>query len=180
MEVSARLYPTGPRRHPETCSGPGQGAGCNGVMAALIAELPELVPGLLTPAYRATLRGAQIPESWHEGITWLMHRGKAMGDLDAYCSMELGQQDTHVNVHDPSHAKVHRSLGPKGGGGRLAVRGHAGLHSSGTSLPRAARATACSEGKPCPSLRRVTALPHHSAWGIGPSPTPHGCPGGTY
>ena len=39
--------------------------GSNRVTAALIAELPEPVQGLLVHAYRAILRGADVPESWH-------------------------------------------------------------------------------------------------------------------
>ena len=42
--------------------------GSNRVTAALIAELPEPVQGLLVHAYRAILRGADVPESWHEAI----------------------------------------------------------------------------------------------------------------
>ena len=51
--------------------------GSNGVTAALIAELPEPVPGRLVHAYRAILRGAEVPESWHEAIIWLMPKGTA-------------------------------------------------------------------------------------------------------
>ena len=42
--------------------------GSNRVTAALIAELPKPVQGLLVRAYRAILRGADVPESWHEAI----------------------------------------------------------------------------------------------------------------
>ena len=38
----------------------------NRVTATLIAELPEPLQGLLVHAYRAILRGADVPESWHE------------------------------------------------------------------------------------------------------------------
>ena len=42
-------------------------------------------------AYRAILRGAEVPESWHEAIIWLMPKGTATGDLDAYKPIALGQ-----------------------------------------------------------------------------------------
>ena len=42
--------------------------GSNRLTAALIAELPEPVQGLLVHAYRAILRGADVLESWHEAI----------------------------------------------------------------------------------------------------------------
>ena len=64
--------------------------GSNRVTAALIAELPEPVQGLLVHACRAILRGAEVPESWHEAIIWLMPNGTAMGNLDAYMPIALG------------------------------------------------------------------------------------------
>ena len=70
----------------------GKAPGFNRVTAALIAELPEPVQGLLVHAYRAILRGAEVPESWHEAIIWLMPKGTAAGDLDAYRPIALGQQ----------------------------------------------------------------------------------------
>ena len=42
--------------------------GSNRVTAALIAELPEPVQGLLVHAYKNILRGADVPVSWHEAI----------------------------------------------------------------------------------------------------------------
>ena len=57
--------------------------GSNRVMAALIAELPEPVQGFLVQAYRAILRGAKGPESWHKAIIWLMPKGTATVNLDA-------------------------------------------------------------------------------------------------
>ena len=66
--------------------------GSNRVTAALIAELPEPVQGLLVHAYRAILRGADVPESWHEAIIWLMPKGTATGNLDEYRPIALGQQ----------------------------------------------------------------------------------------
>ena len=56
--------------------------GSNRVTAALIAGLLEPVQGLLVHAYRAILRGADVPESWHEAIIWLMPKGTATGNLD--------------------------------------------------------------------------------------------------
>ena len=70
--------------------------GSNQVTAALIAELPEPVQGLLVHAYRAILRGADVPESWHEAIIWLMPKGTATGNLDEYRPMALGQQDMRM------------------------------------------------------------------------------------
>ena len=49
----------------------------NRVATALIAELPVPVQGLLVHAYRAILRGADVPESWHQAIIWLMPKGMA-------------------------------------------------------------------------------------------------------
>ena len=64
--------------------------GSNRVTAALIAELPEPVQGLLVHAYRAILRGPDVPESWHEAIIWLMPKGTATGNLDEYRPIALG------------------------------------------------------------------------------------------
>ena len=70
--------------------------GSNRVTAALIAELPEPVQGLLVHAYRAILRGADVPESCHEAIIWLMPKGTATGNLDEYRLIALGQQDMRM------------------------------------------------------------------------------------
>ena len=70
--------------------------GSNRVTATLIAELPEPVHGLLVHAYRAILRGADVPESWHEAIIWLMPKGAATGNLDEYRPIALGQQDMRM------------------------------------------------------------------------------------
>ena len=70
--------------------------GSNRVTAALIAELHERVQGLLVHAYRAILRGADVPESWHEAIIWLMSKGTATGNLDEYGPIALGQQDMRM------------------------------------------------------------------------------------
>ena len=68
--------------------------GSSRVTAALIAELPE--PGLLVHAYRAILRGADVPESWQEAIIWLMPKGTTTGNLDEYRPIALGQQDMRM------------------------------------------------------------------------------------
>ena len=70
--------------------------GSDRVTAALIAELPEPVQGLLVHAYRAILQGADVPESWHEAIIWLMPMGTATGNLDEYRPMALGQQQMRM------------------------------------------------------------------------------------
>ena len=70
--------------------------GSNRVTAALIAELREPVQGLLVHAYRAILRGADVPESWHENIIWLMPKGTATGNLDEYRPIAPGQQDMRM------------------------------------------------------------------------------------
>ena len=70
--------------------------GSNRVTAALIAELPEPVQGLLVHAYRAILQGGDVPESWHEAIIWLMPKGTATGNLDEYRPIALGQQDMRM------------------------------------------------------------------------------------
>ena len=70
--------------------------GSNRVTASLIAELREPVQGLLVHAYRAILRGADVPESWHEAIIWLMPKGTATGNLDEYNPLALGQEDMRM------------------------------------------------------------------------------------
>ena len=70
--------------------------GSNRVTAALIAELPEPVQGILVHAYRAILRDADVPEYWHEAIIWLMPKGTATGNLDEYRPIALGQQDMRM------------------------------------------------------------------------------------
>ena len=76
----------------------GKALGSNRVIAALIAELLEPVQGLLVPAYRAILRGAEVQGSWHEAIIWLMPKGTATGDLDTYRPTALGQQDMRMLI----------------------------------------------------------------------------------
>ena len=68
----------------------------NRVTAALIAELPEPVQGLLVHAYRAILRAADVPDSWHEATIWLMPKGTATGNLHEYRPIVLGQQDMRM------------------------------------------------------------------------------------
>ena len=70
--------------------------GSNRVTAALIPELLEPVQGLLVHAYMAILRGADVPESWHEASIWLMPKGTATGNLDEYKPIPLGQQDMRM------------------------------------------------------------------------------------
>ena len=70
--------------------------GTNRVTAALIAGLPEPVQGLVVHAYRAILRGADVPEAWHEAIIWLMPKGTATGNLDEHRPIALGQQDMRM------------------------------------------------------------------------------------
>ena len=70
--------------------------GSNRVTAALIAELPKPVQRLLVHAYRAILRGADVPESWHEAIIWLMPKGTATGNLEEYKPIALGHQDMRM------------------------------------------------------------------------------------
>ena len=70
--------------------------GSNRVTAALIAELPEPVQGLPVHAYRAIVRGADVPESWHEATIWVMPKGTTTGNLDEYRAIALGQQDMRM------------------------------------------------------------------------------------
>ena len=70
--------------------------GSNRVTGALMAELPEPVQRLLVHAYRAILRRADVPESWHEAIVWLMPKCTAKGNLDEYRPIALGQQDMQM------------------------------------------------------------------------------------
>ena len=70
--------------------------GSNRVTAALIAELPEPVQGLLVHANRAIPRGGDVPESRHEDIIWLMPKGTATGNLEEYRPIALGQQDMRM------------------------------------------------------------------------------------
>ena len=70
--------------------------GSNRVTSALKAELLEPVQGLRVETYRAILRGAEVPESWHEAIIWLKPKGTGTGNLDAYRSIALGLQDMRM------------------------------------------------------------------------------------
>ena len=70
--------------------------GSNRVTASLIAELPEPLQGLLVHAYSAILRGAEVPESRHEAVIWLMPKGTATGNLDAYRPIALGQHNMRM------------------------------------------------------------------------------------
>ena len=72
--------------------------GSNRVTAALIAELPEPVQGLVVHAYTAILRGADVPESLHEAIIWLMPKGTATGNLDEYRPIAPRQQDMQMLI----------------------------------------------------------------------------------
>ena len=115
--------------------------GSNGVTAALIAELPEPVQGLLVHAYRAILRGADVPESWHEAIIWLMpnwHGHRQPGRVQAHSAGAA----LHANAHDPPHAEVHGRPGAQGVGCGLAVRGHARRHGGCPGVPGPAQAAA--------------------------------------
>ena len=85
----------------------------NRVTAALIAEVHEPVQGLLVHAYRAILRGAEVPEQWHEAIIWLMPKGTATGDLDAYRPIALEQQDMRM-LMTPIMRRFTASLARKG------------------------------------------------------------------
>ena len=128
--------------------------GSNRITAALIAELPEPVRGLLVHVYRALLRGADVLESWHEAIIWLMPKGTATGNLDEYRPIALGQQE-HANAQDSPHAEVHSCPGGQGTGCGLAVRSHAGLHGGCPGVSGPAQAAAWAGGKPRPGLRCV-------------------------
>ena len=70
--------------------------GSSPITAVLIAELPEPVHGLLVHAYRAIMRGADVPESWHEAVILLMPKGTPTGNLDEYRPIALGQQDMRM------------------------------------------------------------------------------------
>ena len=83
--------------------------GSNRVTAALLAELPEPVQGLLVHAYRAILRGAEVPESWHEAIIWLMPKGMATGKKPGRVQAHSVGTTGHADAHDPPHEKVHGS-----------------------------------------------------------------------
>ena len=74
----------------------GKMPGSNRVTAALIAELPEPMQGLLVHVYRAILRGSEVPVSWDGAIIRMMPKGTATGDLGAYRPMVLGQQDMRL------------------------------------------------------------------------------------
>ena len=87
--------------------------GSNRVTAALIAQLPEPVQKLMVHAYRAILRGAEVPESWHEAIIWLMPKGTAMGNLDEYRPLAQGQQDMRM-LMTPVMRGLTAVLAPKG------------------------------------------------------------------
>ena len=64
-------------------------------------------------AYRAILRGADGPESWHEAIIWLMPKGTATDNLDEYRPMALGQQDMRM-LMTPLMRRCTAVLAPNG------------------------------------------------------------------
>ena len=82
--------------------------GSDRVTAALIAELPEPVQGLLVHAYRAIVRGAEVPESWHEAIIWQMPKGTARRGLGCIQAHSVGRTG-HENAYDSPHEEVHGS-----------------------------------------------------------------------
>ena len=109
--------------------------GSNRVTAALVAELLEPVQGLLLHDYRAILRGAEVPESWHEAIIWLMPRGTATGNLDAYRPIALGRQDMRMLMTPlmKRFTAVDAQESPPLPGPRTLMRGH---HIEGHGLTR--------------------------------------------
>ena len=94
--------------------------GSNRVTAALIAELPEPVQGLLVHAYRAILRGADVPESCHEAIIWLMPKGIATGPPHRDAAKGgVGGPAARANPGCPPHCEVRRAGRLRGGVPRL-------------------------------------------------------------
>ena len=87
------LHPSGSQGRREASRGGRQGSGVQSGHGRPHSRASEPVQGLLVHAYRAILRGADVPESWHEAIIWLMPKGTATGNLDAYRPIALGQQD---------------------------------------------------------------------------------------
>ena len=72
--------------------------GSNRVTTVFIAELPEQVQGLQVHAYIAIWRGADVPESLHDAIIWLMPKGTATGNLHEYRPIALEQQDIRMLI----------------------------------------------------------------------------------
>ena len=62
----------------------------------LSRSCPSRCKGSWYEAYRMILRGAEVPELWHEVIIWMMRKGMATGDLEAYRPIALGQQDMRM------------------------------------------------------------------------------------
>ena len=153
--------------------------GSDRVTAALIAGLPQLVQGLLVHAYRAILRGANVPESWHEAIIWLMPKGTPTGNLDEYRPIALGRQDMRMLI-TPLMQRFTAVLARKGLAVDWQFGGHARLHGGCPGVPGEAQAAAWAGGESRPGLRRVQGICHSAAWGAGAPPAPHGGPGGAH
>ena len=149
--------------------------GSNRVTAALIGELPEPVQGLLVHAYRAILWGADVPESWHEAIFWLMPKATATGNLDEYRPIALGQQDMRMlmtPLMQSFTAVVARKL--------LAADWQFGAmpgSKAAARVPGPTQAAAWARTKPRPGLRCVKSFCHSATRGAGAPPAPHGSPG---
>ena len=107
------------------------------VTTAFITELLEPLQGLVMHA-PASLRGAEVPESWHEAIIWLMPKGTATRNLDAYRPIALGQQDMRM-LMTPPHAQFHSGPSPQGDGHGLAVQASRALWRQHRSSLRSAR-----------------------------------------
>ena len=82
----------------------GKAPGSHRVTAALIAKLQEPMHGLLVHACQAILRGAKVPESWHEA------QGNDHGEVGCLQTHSVVAA-RHGNAYDPPHVKVHSSRG---------------------------------------------------------------------
>ena len=94
--MGARLNPTRPHKHiVKQAVVDGKAPRKMEGSAGLIAELPEPMQGFLLHAYRAVLRVAKVPESWHDAM-WRMPKGTATGDFDTYRPKALGRHDMRM------------------------------------------------------------------------------------
>ena len=125
--------------------------GSNRVTAALVAELPEPVQGLSAHTYRAILCGAEVPESWHEAIIWLMHKETAKGDLGAYMPIALGQQDK-IMVMTPLIRRFTAAVARKGLDADWHLWGHAKLNGGSPGIFGTTHTAAGTRGESCSRL----------------------------
>ena len=130
-------------------------------------------------AYRAILRGADVPESWHEAIIWLMPKGTATSNLDEYRPMALGQQDMRM-LMTPLMRRFEAVLARKG----LAADWQFGAMPGCTAAAPVFLAQRMlqreQEENHVLAFGVSKGVQHGAASGAGAPPAPHGGPGGAH